>query len=326
MHPKKNVLSELEISLYHLLTSVGILVNANDFSFVLRKKEFLILCLLLLTVTFTQFSLGQISGIVKSAPFLVVKNSLFDVLGFILPLFTGTYVYIRYRRKHNPLLSIFIIAIGVIVIVTVIFAALFGMPFLNEEEVEEEEPEFPIIPTSPITNIPFTDITEEVTQPLPPPVDLMSFSEFFQSLEYLGIFLLIFLLFLPLLLMFVIKRRAENEEIDLEEDETDLEDEQDNYYQVRTVLECYYQASTALEERGADDSPNFTPTEFTLDVVTKELTPSPLIGDLTDVFEEVKFSNHTISDQQVDLAKSLSKKIIFPPDLVTENEVEEIED
>ena len=291
------------------------------------RKEFFILCLLLLTVTIAQFSLGQISGIVKGAPFLILKNSLFDVLGFILPLFTGTYIYLRHRRKHNPLLFLNVLAIGVIVIVTVIFAVLLGVPFLNEEEVEEEEPSLPInVPTSPITNIPFTDITDEVTQPIPPPVDIFSFSDFFQSLEYLGIFLLIFLLFLPPLLMFVIKRRTEDEEIDLEEDETDIEDEQDSYYQVKTVLECYYQASTALEERGADDSPNFTPTEFTLDVVTKDLTPPPLIEDLTDVFEEVKFSNHTISDQQVDLAKSLSKKIIFPPDLVTENEVEETED
>ena len=124
--------------------------------------------------------------------------------------------------------------------------------------------------------------------------------------------------------MFVVKRRVEDEEIDLETDETDLA-EKETYYQVRTVLECYYQASTALEEQGADDSPNFTPTEFSQDVVTKDLTEPPLIEDLTDVFEEVKFSNHTISDQQVDLAKSLSKKIIFPPDLI-ENEVEETED
>ena len=247
------------------------------------------------------------------------------MLGLILPLISGAYIYISYRGKHNPLVSLIVLSIGVIVVGTVIFAALLGVPFLNEEEVEEE-PESPIIiPTSPITNIPITDITDELTQPIAPPIDLLSYSDFIQSLEYLGIFFLIFLLFLPLLFMFVVKRRGEDDEIDLETGETDLQHEKEKHYQVRTVLECYYQASTALEERGADDSPNFTPTEFSQDVVIKDLTDPPLIEDLTEVFEEVKFSHHNVSDQQVDLAKSISKKIIFPPDLV-ENEVEETED
>ncbi|MFX1515988.1 MAG: DUF4129 domain-containing protein [Promethearchaeota archaeon] len=300
-------------------------MNAKDFSFVLRKKEFLTLCLLLLTVTLAQFSLGQISGIVKSGPFLTINNSLLDVLGLILPLISGAYIYINYRGKHNPVVSLIVLSIGVIVIVTVIFAAFLGVPFLNEEEAEGE-PESPnIIPTSPITNIPVTDITDELTQPVLPPVDFLSYNDFIQSLGYLGIFFLIFLLFLPFLFMFVVRRKGEDDEIDLETGEIDLQHEKEKYYQVRTVLECYYQASTALEERGADDSPNFTPTEFSQDVVTKDLTDPPLIEDLTEVFEEVKFSNHAISDQQVDLAKSVSKKIIFPPDLV-ENEEEETED
>ncbi|MFX1534918.1 MAG: DUF4129 domain-containing protein [Promethearchaeota archaeon] len=77
------------------------------------------------------------------------------------------------------------------------------------------------------------------------------------------------------------------------------------------VLECYYQASEVLENKGADDSPSLTPTEFTVDVHDKNLSPPPLIDGLTSLFEEVKFSNHEISVQQVESARSLAKKIIF---------------
>jgi hypothetical protein len=94
---------------------------------------------------------------------------------------------------------------------------------------------------------------------------------------------------------------------------------------MKTVLECYYQASTALEERGADSSTSFTPTEFTHDVVDKTLTSPPTIENLTDVFEEVKFSNHLITDQQVKLAKALASEIIFS-DSLEEEDNEVIED
>ncbi|MFX0209706.1 MAG: DUF4129 domain-containing protein, partial [Candidatus Hodarchaeota archaeon] len=111
--------------------------------------------------------------------------------------------------------------------------------------------------------------------------------------------------------------------IDVEETEAISHDIQESQFRMRTVLECYYQASTALEERGADSSLNFTPTEFSQDVVKKTLTSPPLIENLTEVFEEVKFSDHAISDQQVNLAKLLAMKIIFSSDSIYEKEVDE---
>ncbi|UCG03109.1 MAG: DUF4129 domain-containing protein [Candidatus Heimdallarchaeota archaeon] len=327
MHQEKKVISKKSIiTIKH--TAVGFKVNTKDFDFVLRK-EFLILCLLLLTVTFTQVSLGQMSGIIKNPPFLTLNFILFEVLGVILPVFSGIYIYLNYRKKHNHPWFFLIQSIGVLVIGFLIIAAIIGAT-IQEEEGEEE----PIIPsynatTIPTDTTPYTETLEtqqktESTQPISPPVNLVDFSDFFQSLS---IFFLIFLFFAPLLFMLIIKRRSKDVGIDFEETETILEDEQENQFKMRTVLECYYQASTALEERGADSSLNFTPTEFSQDVVKKTLTSPPLIENLTNVFEEVKFSDHAISDQQVDLAKSLTMKIIFSSDSTHENKVdEEIED
>lgn len=303
-------------------------MNTKDFDFVLHK-EFLILCLLLLTVTFAQVSLGQMSGIIKSKPFLVLNYTLFEVLGVILPVISGIYIYVNYRTKHNHPWFLFILSIGVVFIATLLIAALLGLSFQNEEDRELD----PVLPsentTSLISTSPYSTITgvsqqsTEPTQSIPPPVDLLDLSDFFQSLQNFGIFFLIFLFLIPLLFMFMIRRRSENVGIDSKDTEEVLTDGQENQYKMRTVLECYYQASTSLEERGADSSLNFTPTEFSQDVVRKTITSPPFIENLTTVFEEVKFSNHDISDQQVNLAKSLATKIIFSSDSMHKNEVDE---
>jgi hypothetical protein len=123
----------------------------------------------------------------------------------------------------------------------------------------------------------------------------------------------------------MIRRRSKDVEISSEDIEDTLGDRGPNQYKMRTVLECYYQASTALEERGADSSTSFTPTEFSQDVVNKTLTSPPSIENLTNVFEEVKFSNHSITDQKVKLAKTLASEIIFS-DSPDEEDNEVIED
>ncbi len=328
MHQEKKVISKKSIIIIKH-TAVGFKVNTKDFDFVFRK-EFLILCLLLLTVTFAQVSLGQMSGMIKSEPFLILNFTLFEVLGVILPVFSGMYIYLNYRTKNNHPWFLFIVSVGVIVLATLIIAALFGVSFRSAEDEGEVEPVLPSYnTTSIITTTPYTIITTETqqttepTQLIAPPVNLLDLNDFFQSLQNFGIFFLIFLFFIPLLFMFIIRRWSEDMGIDSEDTKDVSKNRYENQYKMRTVLECYYQASTALEERGADSSLNFTPTEFSQDVVNKTLTSPPLIDDLTDVFEEVKFSDHTISDQQVNLAKSLASKIIFSSDSMDENEIDE---
>ena len=79
----------------------------------------------------------------------------------------------------------------------------------------------------------------------------------------------------------------------------------------RTILECYYQTSNRLEERGADDSPAFTPIEFLKDEIDKKLIPPQDIEELTQIFEEAKFSENKMTNEQVKIAKKIAKSIIF---------------
>ncbi|MFW9904609.1 MAG: DUF4129 domain-containing protein [Candidatus Thorarchaeota archaeon] len=306
-------------------------MKTKDFDFMLRK-EFLILCLLMLTVTFAQVSIGKMSGTIKSKPFFILNFTFFDALGVVLPVISGIYIYLNYRTKHDHPRVLFILSFGAVFIAVLTIASIFGAYFLNEREQVEE----PTIPsnntsTSPISTTPYTATTEltkqttETTEVIPSPENLGELNEIFQSLQNLGIIFLILLFFIPLLLMIMIRRRSVEVEISLEETEDTLGDRGPNQHKMRTVLECYYQASTALEERGADSSTSFTPTEFSQDVVNKTLTTPPTIENLTHVFEEVKFSNHSITDQQVNLAKNLASEIIFS-DSLDEEDNEAIED
>ena len=96
--------------------------------------------------------------------------------------------------------------------------------------------------------------------------------------------------------------------MDIEElDQTD----KDKAHLARTILECYYQTSNRLEERGADDSPAFTPIEFLKDVIDKKLIPPQDIEELTQLFEEAKFSDNEMTNEQVKIAKKIAKSIVF---------------
>jgi hypothetical protein len=285
----------------------------------------------MLTVTFAQVSLGQMSGTVKSKPFFILNFTFFEVLGVVLPVISGIYIYFSYRTKHEHPWILFILSSGAVFIAVLVIASIIGVYFGNEGDQVEE----PVIPfnnatTSPISTAPYTSITEitqqqtETTEIIPQPVNLLELTDYFQSLQNLGIIFLIFLFFIPLLLMIII-RRSKEVEISSEDTENALGDKGPIQHKMRTVLECYYQASTVLEERGADSSTSTTPTEFSQDVVNKTLAYPLTIENLTHVFEEAKFSDHSITDQQVKRAKTLASKIIFS-DSLDEEDNEVIED
>ena len=143
--------------------------------------------------------------------------------------------------------------------------------------------------------------------------------------DFRGFFLLC-LLFLPFLLIVIIQRRSRLVEMSSEMTEDIPDDDQEDQFKVKTIMECYYQASTSLEERGADNSPSLTPSEFSKDVSTKELCSPLIIEDLTGIFEEAKFSTHKMSVTDVEGAKLLASKIIFPPDSTLETGTEKDDD
>ena len=304
-------------------------MNTEDFNFLIRK-EFLILCLLLLALTFAQISLGLLSGISGIEPFLVMNISLFDTLGMIFPVFTIFFLYLNSRSSQGHSWYLFFYIIGGIILITFAIAIL-GIFTIQPEE---ENPTFPDVNTT--SSIPTTIAQSiEPIQPPPPPInsnpkDPSSFLQFLTELRGL---IFVIVLLLPLLILIAIQRQSRLKEEEKEEESVDTDeipaDNKEKHHRRRTILECYNQASTHLEEHGADTSSCFTPTEFSSDVVEKELTTPPLIDNLTDVFEEAKFSNHDISIQKVDLAKSFSSKIIFSSDSSSktgiDKELEEIE-
>jgi hypothetical protein len=116
------------------------------------------------------------------------------------------------------------------------------------------------------------------------------------------------ILFLPLIFLF--HRRTYVNDKKVEDVTEEKEEPQKSKFEIRSILECYYQASNKLEERGADDAPTLTPSEFNIDVLNKKLSQPKTITQLTDLFEEARFSSHIITTKQVTQAKDLASDII----------------
>ena len=306
----------------------GTEVKTKDFDFLLRK-EVLILCCFLLALTFSQIALEQIilssntyaiyNRISQIEPYLKLNISLLESLGVFLPPFIAIFLFF-YRRGYD---FSWLPPTKWLVVFSLLFVFILAFPL--PKPLEEE---FPIVGPETTTTIPPTPGTTSPSGTNPMETDTTTtvtpspsndfFSDFiteFRSLFIIGILLL------PFLFAIIIQRRSKFEEIESKKVEDASEDVQEKQYMTRTILECYYQASTALEERGADSSPILTPSEFTNDVIVKDLTKTPTICDLTDLFEEAKFSNHEMSSTQVEFAKSLASKIVFPPDSKLETEI-----
>ena len=175
-------------------------MKTEDFNF-LRKKEILILFFLLLSLTFAQIS---VAGISRIEPFLALRNSFFETLGMILPIFTIIFIYFHKRSEKDMPLRPFILFLGVTVVAVIIIAAL-GAPIIPEEEI-------PVLPDVNTTST-ITPITQQTIEPpqsqSPSPPDKGSKSLdlgfFFQFLMESKIFIAIAILLLPILLIIIIR-------------------------------------------------------------------------------------------------------------------------
>ncbi|MFX0084994.1 MAG: DUF4129 domain-containing protein [Candidatus Hodarchaeota archaeon] len=297
-------------------------MNTKDFSFFYRK-EFLFFCCLLVLVTFSQIALEEqiITRINRITPFLVLNFPFFEMLGLLLPLFTCLFffTYIIVTRKEYSGLP----PLKWIIPFVILLFMLASVPLPEiEDEIIIEDP----TSTIPTTNIPHTGTTSPNTVPPatynpqtykiePYLVDILQLF----MLEFRNIFLLVIFI---LTITFLIFLRRQSKQKDAKKDENEkirwvsTEKEQ----KAKTILECYYQASTSLEERGANDSPSFTPPEFTDDVTSKKLCPKSSIHNLSDLFEEAKFSNHLMTEENVKDARKLSHSIIFSPELISDED------
>lgn len=288
-------------------------MDSKDFGF-LYRKEFIILCLLLLGTTFAQIASEQqlsvgtrISGV---DPIFILRNTVFEALGIFLPVFTAIYIF--FQKKSSEDYS-WIPPGKYLAVFTTLFILILAIPIPStSEDVIPENNTNTLTITIPITT---TNPSSIIT---PPDPTLTNNDDPSINSQFLGNFLniarntfLFLVLFLPLLIIYLIQYRSKSET----DNGTDIEEiEQDDIekaHLARTILECYYQTSNRLEERGADDSPAFTPIEFLKDVIDKKLIPPQDIEELTQIFEEAKFSENEMTNEQVKIAKKIAKSIIF---------------
>lgn len=286
-------------------------VKTVDFDF-LRRKELMIFSIFLLVLAFSQIALEQSARISHVVPFLELNNRLLESLGVFLPVFTSFFLFFKSRRSKKGDYSWipprkFLIGFFLILL----FIIFFPIPEPPEEEPVVNGPTNTTIITSPVTSpttnpIPETSIPSSSEGQIIGSGLLLDFLTGFRNVFILGI------LFFPLLFIFIIQKRFKPEEKQLDQLEEEITDEiHASKYKIRSILECYYQASTALEERGADDAPNLTPSEFNKDVLEKDLSTPKLVTTLTNLYEEAKFSIHDMSNKEVDHAKSIASEILF---------------
>jgi len=288
-------------------------VDSKDFGF-LYRKEFIILCFLLLGISFAQIASEQqlsagtrISGV---DPIFTLRNTVFEALGIFLPLFAA--IYLLFQKKSKEEYS-WVPPGKYLAVFTTLFILLLAIPIPStSEDIAPENNTSTVTITTPLTTSNPTSIIDPQnptqTNNVDPSINSQFLGNFLNIARNSFLFLV---LFLPLLILYLIHHRSKTEidngTDDAEIDQTDSE----KAHLARTILECYYQTSNRLEERGADDSPAFTPIEFLKDVIDKKLIFSQDIEELTQIFEEAKFSNNEMTNEQVKTAKKIAKSIIF---------------
>ncbi|MFX0064199.1 MAG: DUF4129 domain-containing protein [Candidatus Hermodarchaeota archaeon] len=290
-------------------------MNSKDFSF-LYRKEILILGCFLLALTFALIAVEQQSRLSSITPLLILNLSLLDILGLFLPIITLIVLFFRIPSRRNFSRNFLKSTLGVRILFLLSFLFLFSLFIVFILSFPMAIP-----PGSPLPT-PSTSEMSTTTFP-PPPPPLFSFYSYllgvFENFRTVFLIIVLFLMLLPLVIILI--RRGKQKVAVLDISDGDGQEDQKTQAALN-ILEYYYRASEVLEKEGADASPCLTPTEFTVDVYAKNLSPPPLIDDLTSLFEEVKFSTHDISVQQVELAKSLATKIIIHCKSSSEAEIE----
>ncbi|MFQ5820683.1 MAG: DUF4129 domain-containing protein [Candidatus Heimdallarchaeota archaeon] len=279
-------------------------MNAKDFAF-LRRKDLFVLSGCLFALALFQIALEQqITYFSPQArkseilPFLILNHSIFEYLGLLLPIFTIIYLfmhkragmeYLRQLRKWITT-TLLIFAAFAILIIILMLRIYIPMPPVQLGEIITTTPT-PVTPVSPSNKVPYQ-------------LDILEF-----LVKYRNFFLLVILI-LPFLFLIWLQRSSPAFSLGKQKLQEIFPGDKQTQYKIRTILECYYQASYSLEERGADSSQSLTPTEFNIDVVEKKLSSISTIDGITNLFEEAKFSNHQMSTRDVELAKTYAHEIV----------------
>ena len=258
-------------------------------------------------------------------PIFVLNISFFEMLGMILPIFTviffSMYIFVTRNYVSNlPQLKwIFILFLMIFLI------AVIPLPDI-EDDNSSGSANSTVLPTTQIDTSPInSDPQQPNNQPEYQPIAFLSKTLEVFMLDFKYIFLL-GIFFLTITFLVVLRRQSKFKDLQSkkikEKQPSIIKTEQE----IKEILECYYEVSNSLEERGASDSPSFTPPEFTDDVVSKRLCKNSFIGNITDLFEEAKFSNHKMTEESVKKARKLAQKIITSPETISKKQRKNIDE
>ncbi|MHA2053289.1 MAG: DUF4129 domain-containing protein [Candidatus Hodarchaeales archaeon] len=296
-------------------------MNTRDFGF-LYRKETIILCLLLVSINFAQIaSERQISTgtrLSEIEPIFVLENPFFETLGIFLPWLVAVYLFMQKRTKGD---YSWVPPTKYLVTFSIILITFMAIPLpdpLNDSFLSNNTSVTitgPIMDTTTSLNTDPNNPTSTSTSTTPS-VDVSFLGSFLEITRTAFLFLVVFL---PLIIIYLQQRRSKNIQEEQGDDESDLLDQDEKTYSARTILECYYQASNRLEEMGADDSESITPSEFSDDVIDKEIMISKDMENLTSIFEEAKFSDHEMTNEQVEIVKKIASDVIISDKSSTDN-------
>ncbi|MFW9854060.1 MAG: DUF4129 domain-containing protein [Candidatus Thorarchaeota archaeon] len=283
------------------------MVFLKDFSF-LRRKEFFLFCFALVTLAYFQLAFSLTRNPSSVQPVLIIENGPLETIGVFLPLFTVVFLFFQHKKSYSQSWIPWI-NWGLIGGILLLMIVLFPNPslFSDFDDISGE---------SNATTPDDTEFNEPITVDLPeqnPSLDNASGD--FVSISNL-IFDLVKVIFwgvllLPLLILFLARGQESEDQLSEPEEET-YPAYRTTEHLAQSILDYYYRASNTLEKRGADDSVTLTPSEFTNDVIRKKLSLPPVISNLTSLFEEAKFSQHSMGQGHEQQAKDLSNSIIFP--------------
>jgi len=304
-------------------------LNTKDFSY-FYGREFVVFCSFLILLTFSTIAFEeQVFGQDNLInPIFVLNISFFEMLGMVLPIFTviffSMYIFVTRNYVSNlPQLKwIFVLFIMVFLIATIPLPAI-------EDDNNSGSVNSTVLPTTQIDTSPNNSGPQQPNnQPEYQPIAFLSKTLEVFMLDFKYIFLL-GIFFLTVTFLVVLRRQSKFQDLQSKKTKEDQASIIKTEQEIKEILECYYEVSKNLEGRGANDSPSYTPPEFTDDVVSKRLCKNSFIDNITDLFEEAKFSNHKMTEESVKKARKLAQQIITSPETISKrqrNNIDEDED
>lgn len=272
--------------------------------FKLSKEYYLIF--FLIVITFFQITMAIIHDKITIGPPLIsIDYEIMDQIALAIPIIAILWLIFRIKNPfNNPKVTFTVFAFAVVIILSIVtmprYTVNINIPSLDSPFNGSTQ-----------GTLPLTELTE-TNYTLPSSIstteDYLISGPFYTALQFFFTFCL--LVFTIIIVTRYISSTKGKKLVQAEkEDEKIIERKFDFDKKSSSIIDSYTDASNILEKRGANDGYHLTPEEFSDDVINKDLTKSRNIEDITSLFEEAKFSDHVIQDENVIKAKEIAENI-----------------